>query len=158
MFGYIFPSSLLSLSIPNSIQLHFSLYKSAWSWIFLETPGLLRFCKNQLKLLAMAKNVLVTGGAGYIGSHTTLQLLEGGYKVVVVDNLDNSSEIALHRVKQLAGDSGSNLTFHKVSSFWFDFSFLFFVFCFIFAFPWAGGSCELFSFVYKFASVLLVTW
>lgn len=62
----------------------------------------------------MAKNILVTGGAGYIGSHTTLQLLQGGYKVVVVDNLDNSSEIALHRVKQLAGDFGSNLTFHKV--------------------------------------------
>ncbi|KAJ8451127.1 hypothetical protein Cgig2_026936 [Carnegiea gigantea] len=62
----------------------------------------------------MAKNILVTGGAGYIGSHTTLQLLQGGYKVVVVDNLDNSSEIALHRVRQLAGDSGSNLTFHKV--------------------------------------------
>ena len=59
--------------------------------------------------------ILVTGGAGYIGSHTVLQLLLGGYKAVVVDNLDNSSEIAIRRVKDLAGDSGKNLTFHKVS-------------------------------------------
>ncbi|GMN31548.1 hypothetical protein TIFTF001_003312 [Ficus carica] len=62
----------------------------------------------------MAKSVLVTGGAGYIGSHTVLQLLLGGFKTVVVDNLDNSSEIAVHRVKELAGDSGHNLSFHKV--------------------------------------------
>ena len=62
----------------------------------------------------MAKSILVTGGAGYIGSHTTLQLLLGGYNVVVVDNLDNSSEIALQRVKELAGEFASNLAFHKV--------------------------------------------
>lgn len=62
----------------------------------------------------MAKSILVSGGAGYIGSHTVLQLLNGGYKVVVVDNLDNSSEIALDRVKKLAGDFGNNLSFHQV--------------------------------------------
>ncbi|KAJ8436551.1 hypothetical protein Cgig2_031492 [Carnegiea gigantea] len=62
----------------------------------------------------MAKSILVTGGAGYIGSHTALQLLLGGYNVVVVDNLDNSSEIALQRVKELAGEFASNLAFHKV--------------------------------------------
>ncbi|CAM8953237.1 unnamed protein product [Rhodiola kirilowii] len=39
----------------------------------------------------MEKSILVTGGAGYIGSHTVLQLLLGGYKTMVVDNLDNSS-------------------------------------------------------------------
>ena len=61
------------------------------------------------------KTVLVTGGAGYIGSHTVLQLLLGGFKVVVVDNLDNSSEIAIHRVKELAAKFGTNLSFHKVS-------------------------------------------
>ncbi|GMH28838.1 hypothetical protein Nepgr_030681 [Nepenthes gracilis] len=61
----------------------------------------------------MAKSILVTGGAGYIGSHTTLQLLLGGFKVVVVDNLDNSSEVALQRVKELAGEFGGNLVFHK---------------------------------------------
>ncbi|XP_028774725.1 UDP-glucose 4-epimerase GEPI48 [Neltuma alba] len=60
------------------------------------------------------QNVLVTGGAGYIGSHTVLQLLLGGYKVVVVDNLDNSSEIAIHRVRELAAEFEDNLSFHKV--------------------------------------------
>ncbi|KAF5734331.1 UDP-glucose 4-epimerase GEPI48 [Tripterygium wilfordii] len=62
----------------------------------------------------MAQNILVTGGAGYIGSHTVLQLLLGGYKATVVDNLDNSSDIALKRVKELAGEVGGNLTFHQV--------------------------------------------
>ncbi|KAE9614072.1 hypothetical protein Lal_00016440 [Lupinus albus] len=60
------------------------------------------------------KTVLVTGGAGYIGSHTVLQLLLGGYKVVVVDNLDNSSETAIKRVKELAGKSKSNVSFYKL--------------------------------------------
>ncbi|XP_061374113.1 UDP-glucose 4-epimerase GEPI48-like [Gastrolobium bilobum] len=60
------------------------------------------------------KTVLVTGGAGYIGSHTVLQLLLGGFKAVVVDNLDNSSEVAINRVRELAGEFGNNLSFHKV--------------------------------------------
>ena len=42
--------------------------------------------------------ILVTGGAGYIGSHTCVELLNAGYDVVVVDNLYNSSEEALKRV------------------------------------------------------------
>ena len=50
-------------------------------------------------------NVLVTGGAGYIGSHTCVQLLEAGYGVVVVDNLCNSSEISLNRVEEITGKS-----------------------------------------------------
>ncbi|KAM5572143.1 UDP-glucose 4-epimerase GEPI48 [Rosa sericea] len=62
----------------------------------------------------MAKTILVTGGAGYIGSHTVLQLLLGGFSTVVVDNLDNSSEIAINRVRELAGDFGRNLSFHKI--------------------------------------------
>ncbi|GLT90759.1 hypothetical protein SLE2022_086770 [Rubroshorea leprosula] len=62
----------------------------------------------------MAKNILVTGGAGYIGSHTVLQLLTGGYRTVVVDNLENSSAVALKRVKELAGQFGNNLSFHQV--------------------------------------------
>lgn len=61
------------------------------------------------------QSILVTGGAGYIGSHTVLQLLLGGYKAIVVDNLDNSSEISINRVKELAGDFGPNLSFHHVS-------------------------------------------
>ncbi|MBG6084498.1 UDP-glucose 4-epimerase GalE [Zhihengliuella flava] len=47
--------------------------------------------------------ILVTGGAGYIGSHTTLALLEAGHEVVVVDNLANASAESLHRVSELAG-------------------------------------------------------
>ncbi|PIN24053.1 UDP-glucose 4-epimerase/UDP-sulfoquinovose synthase [Handroanthus impetiginosus] len=62
----------------------------------------------------MSSSILVTGGAGYIGSHIVLQLLLGGYKAVVVDNLDNSSEIALKRIKDLAGENGPNLTFNKI--------------------------------------------
>ncbi|XP_071696535.1 UDP-glucose 4-epimerase GEPI48-like [Rutidosis leptorrhynchoides] len=58
--------------------------------------------------------VLVTGGAGYIGSHTVLELLLDGYKTVVVDNLNNSSEIAIARVRQLAGDHAHNLSFYKM--------------------------------------------
>lgn len=47
--------------------------------------------------------VLVTGGAGYIGSHAAVELLEHGYDIVVVDNLSNSSREAINRVKELTG-------------------------------------------------------
>ena len=47
--------------------------------------------------------VLITGGAGYIGSHTTLVLLEAGFDVVVIDNFSNSSKIALDRVAKALG-------------------------------------------------------
>jgi UDP-glucose 4-epimerase len=57
------------------------------------------------------KRILVTGGTGYIGSHTILELLNAGYEVVAVDNLSNSSEESLKRVQELAGKS---VIFHKV--------------------------------------------
>ena len=47
--------------------------------------------------------ILVTGGAGYIGSHASLALLENGHDVCVVDNLSNSKEIPLTRVQEIAG-------------------------------------------------------
>ena len=55
-------------------------------------------------------NVLVTGGAGYIGSHTCLELLESGYGVVVIDNLVNSNAESLNRVQKL---TGKELTFYE---------------------------------------------
>lgn len=54
--------------------------------------------------------VLVTGGAGFIGSHTCVELLESGYEVVVVDNLCNSCEESLERVQEI---TGKTLTFYK---------------------------------------------
>lgn len=48
-------------------------------------------------------NILVTGGAGYVGSHTCLQLLEHGHTITVLDNFSNSSPMSLDRVAQLAG-------------------------------------------------------
>ncbi len=55
--------------------------------------------------------VLVTGGAGYIGSHTCLELLEAGHEVVIVDNLVNSQKESLRRVEELTGKS---VKFYKV--------------------------------------------
>ena len=49
--------------------------------------------------------VLVTGGAGFIGSHTVVELLDAGYEVVVVDNLSNASEESMRRVKEITGKS-----------------------------------------------------
>ncbi len=56
-------------------------------------------------------HILVTGGAGYIGSHTCLALLDGGYQVTVVDNLSNSSRESLSRVEEL---TGRKVTFFEV--------------------------------------------
>lgn len=53
----------------------------------------------------MNNKVLVTGGAGYIGSHVCVELLEQGYQVVVLDNLSNGSPVALERVQEIAGKS-----------------------------------------------------
>lgn len=49
--------------------------------------------------------ILVTGGAGYIGSHTLIELIAAGHSVVVVDNICNSSKIAIDRVEQISGTS-----------------------------------------------------
>jgi len=56
------------------------------------------------------KTILVTGGSGYIGSHTCIELLEANYKVIVVDNLSNSSLVSLDRVKEI---TDKDVTFIK---------------------------------------------
>ncbi len=55
--------------------------------------------------------ILVTGGAGYIGSHTCIELLNAGYEIVVLDNLDNSCEKSLDVVKEI---TGKDFPFYKV--------------------------------------------
>ena len=54
------------------------------------------------------KTILVTGGAGYIGSHTLIELINNNFKVVAIDDLANSSRESLRRVEQI---TGHDLTF-----------------------------------------------
>jgi UDP-glucose 4-epimerase len=58
----------------------------------------------------MSQSILVTGGAGYIGSHTCLLLLQAGFDVVVVDNLSNASKESLNRIEKL---SNKSVTFYQ---------------------------------------------
>lgn len=60
------------------------------------------------------QTILVTGGAGFIGSHTCVELLDKGYDVVVVDDLSNSSEEAIRRIGQITGKA-DHLTFYQVN-------------------------------------------
>ncbi|WP_226682002.1 UDP-glucose 4-epimerase GalE [Sutcliffiella horikoshii] len=55
--------------------------------------------------------ILVTGGAGYIGSHTSVELLNAGYDIVIVDNFSNSSHVSLNRIKEI---TGKDFAFHEV--------------------------------------------
>lgn len=57
-------------------------------------------------------SILVTGGAGYIGSHTTIELMNAGYDVVIVDNLSNSQVAVLDRVEQIVG---KRPTFYEIN-------------------------------------------
>ena len=54
--------------------------------------------------------ILVTGGAGYIGSHTCVELLNAGYDVVILDNLYNSSKKAVDRIEEI---TGKTVTFYE---------------------------------------------
>lgn len=51
----------------------------------------------------MKQSILVTGGTGFIGSHTTVELIEAGYKVVIVDNLSNSNEDVINGIEKITG-------------------------------------------------------
>ena len=55
-------------------------------------------------------SILITGGAGYIGSHTCIEMLNAGFDIVVIDNLDNSSSESLKRVEKI---TGKNVKFYK---------------------------------------------
>eukprot|EP00794_Sanderia_malayensis_P004796 gene4796-5423_t len=60
----------------------------------------------------MAKKILVTGGAGYVGSHATVEMLNAGYECIVIDNLANAHTESLKRVEKI---TGKKLEFHKVN-------------------------------------------
>ena len=80
--------------LPGILGAFILIFAGHWSKIWAEIKILLG---------GYVMNVLVTGGAGYIGSHTCLELLESGYGVVVIDNLCNSNPKSLERVQQLTG-------------------------------------------------------
>ena len=62
------------------------------------------------------KTILVTGGAGFIGSHTVVELLQQDYNVVIVDDLSNSSPIAIDRIRQIVGSQrADNLVFYQIN-------------------------------------------
>lgn len=60
------------------------------------------------------KHVLITGGAGFIGSHTIVCLVQSGYDVTVVDNLINSSKESLNRVREITGCREEQIRFFEV--------------------------------------------
>jgi UDP-glucose 4-epimerase len=80
-------------------------------WSGMKLLGYTRTTDRSTKESHSMSHILVTGGAGYIGSHTCVELLEADYQVTVVDNLSNSKPQALERVQELAGKS---LAFHRV--------------------------------------------
>ena len=63
------------------------------------------------------KSILVTGGLGYIGSHTTVALIEKGYKVCIIDDLSNSSEDVLKRIKKITNISPEFFQFDLTDSY-----------------------------------------
>ena len=74
--------------------------------------GRANFYKSRtLKKLIMKECVLVAGGAGYIGTHTAVELVEAGYDVVIVDNLSNSEMKAVEGVREI---TGRNVPFERV--------------------------------------------
>lgn len=77
----------------------------------LHTPSITYWDDTDRYGIIREMNILVTGGAGYIGSHTVVKLLEEGNNVVIVDNLINSSEEAVRRIEKI---TGKTVTFYNV--------------------------------------------
>ena len=61
------------------------------------------------------KSLLITGGAGYIGSHTVLDLLDNNYEVTIIDDLSNSNKKVIETIKRISKKS-RNLYFYKILS------------------------------------------
>ena len=66
----------------------------------------------RIKFMNMAKTVLVSGGAGYIGSHVTVELISAGYEVVVADNMSNCDLTCFEGVKKITGRN--DIPFYQV--------------------------------------------
>ena len=62
----------------------------------------------------MAKAVVVTGGLGYIGSHTVIELVQAGFRAIILDNLHNSSANCFLHIKRLLGELATNVVFLKI--------------------------------------------
>lgn len=99
------------LAVPNGIRYARHIKKTSSSELRSSETPQDEFAALRFQGGASKQTVLVTGGVGYIGSHTVLELLNAGYDVIVVDNLCNSNLRCLRRVEELAGRA---TTFYNV--------------------------------------------
>ena len=60
------------------------------------------------------KKILVTGGLGYIGSHTAVTLVEKGYEVIILDNYSNSDPQVLQKLRKILGDKENRISFYNL--------------------------------------------
>ena len=82
--------------------------------LFSSASSLPSFTRLRKMSTSNRKKILVAGGAGYIGTHTVLTLLENGYDITVVDNMVNSSEEGVKRVQQIVGVDDSRVRIFNV--------------------------------------------
>lgn len=94
---------LLVLLMNRFLNATAKIYVSLPPLVSLKNKSFSSFFWCATKCYNTVMNILVTGGAGYIGSHTLIELIEAGHSPVVVDNLSNSSKEALNRVEKITG-------------------------------------------------------